>query len=544
MKKFILLLVSIITLSSNAQVNYFVQVGGKSETYIRDLAILDKDDIVCGLDFNTEEKGSGIAVLDNNGSVKWGKEIIFSGSQRTHVFNVLCANESIYVHGLLQHEFNQYPFILKLDNHGTMLKSILFQLGSSAFHAINQIQQLEDGNFLCSFSHETGVSFVKLTPELDVVWSTTLDRTIYGTGKQPGYDFEIQENGDIIACGKSGYHFNVIKMDKRGQVLWSNDITIEDFSQAKTILTLSNGDLILTGDFLPKEGFTSFVMYLNGTDGTPVWTKKLDQFDGTFHYQQSELIGDEIHLTLMGNNNPSMNNPIFQNYYVIMNVSGEVLSAFRNGEKYIMADYQRTIRGDQGSIIFGSAYDENYKISGLIHAYPSHELDACYWTPIAVSTTEVTVPPNRYFRAEYTSSKMNRMDYAIELNPINITTTNSCEPVSDESTENEEFTAVEDQNYNDEEEIKSIIEEVENAIVAEREFIIYPNPNEGIFRIKTDYEIVHVFILDQAGRLLFEGDMEDGETVNLSEQPNGMYIMKILTDGNSLIRRVQINRNR
>lgn len=74
--------------------------------------------------------------------------------------------------------------------------------------------------------------------------------------------------------------------------------------------------------------------------------------------------------------------------------------------------------------------------------------------------------------------------------------------------------------------------------IASREFdelLIYPNPTDGLFRIKTVEKIDNVEIFDSLGKLI----KSTCETeINLTEFPTGTYFIKIEIDKNFVLREV------
>jgi len=513
-----------------SQFNYLVNVSTGESTFIRDAVILNDESIVCALELEKEDiSNSAVAQIDTDGKARWAKKIEIAESQEVFVYDVLKhGNGSYYVHGLTLIAYQQYAFILRISPEGNLENQTFFELGSSSFYGINKMKLAKDGDLICSFSHYRGVSFVRLNPRGSVVWGTTIARNIHGSHRGPGYDFQLTEDEGIIACGKNNYHFGLIKLSNNGDVIWDQDISMGTYSQAKTLQLLPDGDIFITGDYLPEPGFTSFIMRVNGVDGSPVWAKEIDQFDGSFHYQQTELLNDEIHLSMMGNNDPSKMDPDFQNYYVKINYDGEVLGAYRNGDLYDLADYQRLVRTDNGSIIYGSAYNEDRKIAGLVHSYKSQDFDMCYWSALELSTSPVSETAVLSFGANKVEAIRNTDSPDIQLTDIRLNSQGTCNQVWNESTDKEEENALRSSAG------------VENALVENHEFTVFPNPNDGIFTIRTTYEYVSTTVLDVSGKVIFEGKLENDQVIDLSGRPAGIYIMNIVTESESFIRRVQI----
>jgi hypothetical protein len=514
------------------QHNCLISNSNAKSVSIRDVEVSDDLSLICGLDFVKKKKLlGGVAQVNENGSISWAKSIDFEGMDRTYTYDVAQrANGNFYVHGLTKEELLQYAFVLEFDPSGQLVNSFYFNLGETYFWAINKMEVQENGDLIFFFSHYGGTSIAKTTADGGLLWGKTVSRRIVGTGKQAGYDFRVMEDGSIIGCGKNEMHFSVIKLSENGKLLWDKNIELGSYSQAKAIEVLPTGNVVVSGDYLPENGrFTSFLMELDGEYGTPNWSKKLDQFDGSFHYQQLAWVKNELHLSLMGNNDPSKMDPDFHNYYVRLDIDGEVIRAYRNGDKYQLADYQRLIREDNYTIVYGSVYTENRTVEGMIHTYNSHELDMCYWTELDVTTS---------FLKEYagtTEGIYSIEDFTLsEKLPLllvneQLKTEATCRPVMGESTENEELIAAEAPAGQ------------EKSILEYNEFTIYPNPNDGLFTIKTSYQTVDATVYDLTGKVVYEGRLEDGDRIDLRGQPKGVYMMSIVTESEKITRRIVIN---
>ena len=66
---------------------------------------------------------------------------------------------------------------------------------------------------------------------------------------------------------------------------------------------------------------------------------------------------------------------------------------------------------------------------------------------------------------------------------------------------------------------------------------IYPNPTKGIFSIRTDVDDLEVAIYSTLGKLIWKEKISGGlEQINLSQQPKGIYFVK-LKSGNKIEQR-------
>ena len=67
-----------------------------------------------------------------------------------------------------------------------------------------------------------------------------------------------------------------------------------------------------------------------------------------------------------------------------------------------------------------------------------------------------------------------------------------------------------------------------NEIKSELNIAIYPNPTTGIFTIRTDLDNIEIEIYSTIGRLVLKKNLLGGlHTINISDQPKGIYFIKI-----------------
>lgn len=534
-----------------SQHNYMITSPGADATFIRDAEVVDGKTLLCALDLRHDRDGnidiieSGMVSMDISGKANWSALAHVEGSEKTLGFDAIHhPNGDFYFHGMTIVDYQQYGFVLRVDASGKLVNSSIFHLGTDISYAINKMKIDTEGNLILSMYSGDALKFVALSPEGKINWSTGLSTSSEGTGKQPGYDFQLTDDG-LIAVGKRGSQFSILELSKSGEIKSNYTYSIGDYSLAKTVQVLDDGNILVTGDYLKDINYHSFIAKIDGTNGMPLWVKCVDQFDGTFHYQQTELVDNEIHWSLMGNNNPSMMDPEFFNYYMRLDYNGDVLNAYRNGEKYDLADYQRLMRADEGSVIYGSAYNDKKAVGGLVHSYETHEFDPCYWSELNLTTSPSDLKMYNSFSAPMRKNVELTNEIQITLKKFNIKSEGTCEQVWEESTELEEENAV----IPDipAETVETIVENDEfarenheNLLAPEHEFTVFPNPNRGVFTIRTDYLMVDVVILDQAGKVVYQGVAENGDTINLSDHPTGVYIMKIITETDNFIRRVVI----
>ena len=67
---------------------------------------------------------------------------------------------------------------------------------------------------------------------------------------------------------------------------------------------------------------------------------------------------------------------------------------------------------------------------------------------------------------------------------------------------------------------------------------VYPNPTNGIIKIKTDKEILYFKIFNLFGQLMFEAGFQN--EIDISELNSGLYILKLYDNTNLMIKTIKI----
>ncbi len=81
------------------------------------------------------------------------------------------------------------------------------------------------------------------------------------------------------------------------------------------------------------------------------------------------------------------------------------------------------------------------------------------------------------------------------------------------------------------------------GITTEKEIVfnIYPNPADNYLFIESDYQVHTVQLVDLMGRVLMESNFENSIRIDLNNYPSGIYLIKLITNGNVQTKRVIIN---
>jgi uncharacterized repeat protein (TIGR03803 family) len=80
-------------------------------------------------------------------------------------------------------------------------------------------------------------------------------------------------------------------------------------------------------------------------------------------------------------------------------------------------------------------------------------------------------------------------------------------------------------------------------ISSENNFSIYPNPSNGIFRLNAEITSGEIFVYNTMGEIIFQSKIENRQsTINLADQPNGIYFATIRTETNSFTQKIIIDK--
>ncbi len=66
-----------------------------------------------------------------------------------------------------------------------------------------------------------------------------------------------------------------------------------------------------------------------------------------------------------------------------------------------------------------------------------------------------------------------------------------------------------------------------NVSSVDNEIVVYPNPSSGFFKVETSNPC-DILISDITGKIIYQKDNYFNETINLSNNTPGVYIIKII----------------
>ncbi len=76
--------------------------------------------------------------------------------------------------------------------------------------------------------------------------------------------------------------------------------------------------------------------------------------------------------------------------------------------------------------------------------------------------------------------------------------------------------------------------------VNETQISVYPNPSNGIFNVKTSSnDVSNIYIYDMSGKIIYSNILNtDVNTIDISNQANGLYLIKVQTNDEIIIKKV------
>ena len=72
---------------------------------------------------------------------------------------------------------------------------------------------------------------------------------------------------------------------------------------------------------------------------------------------------------------------------------------------------------------------------------------------------------------------------------------------------------------------------------------LYPNPNNGTFKLDMSMATATIEVIDISGRIVFSTLLSSGSSITLPAESNGIYFVKAIgVDGSVTVKRVMVNK--
>jgi hypothetical protein len=451
-------------------------------------------------------------------------------------------------------------WVIKLDTSG----NILWQrsLGGSLADAAFSIQQTADTGFIVgglTTSSDGDVTFnyggtdywiVKLDTSGNIQWQKCLG----GTATDKAYSIKQTKDRGYIVAGTTnsnngdvsgnhstvtGYDYWVVKLDTSGNIQWQKCLGGSQWDEAYSIQETNDSGYIVTGytqsndgDVTGNNGYYSqydyWVVKLNNL-GNIQWQKCLGgtQSDWALSIKQT-FDGNYIVAGLSDSNDSDVTghhgNSYFDDFWIVkLDTSGNILwqRSYGGTQSENAYDIQQT--NDSGFVICGIASSNNGDVTGLHGIYCDVwvvKIDSAgnlQWqktlggSKIDYGESIQQIKDNGYILAGYTLSNDGDVsgnhdtsgihyDYwIVKLGPAPL--------------------------------------EIQKQKISSN-ILIYPNPSDRNFTVNVPNNTKYIEISNSLGQVLEKRNVYHEEKVNFEIKDDGFYFVRIVTDKESITKKV------
>jgi hypothetical protein len=260
------------------------------------------------LDENDNSANNIIVKYDADMNVLWSKELKVSGfPERGYEFNKMTelANGDLYIY-FSARDIDYYTnhFIVRMNNTGNVLWSKNFYVDYTGTQYLTpKLKVNEDEELLVVLSHFTQIDVVKLDNTGNIVFGYAMKTDSI---KNPAFDCEFTHDKGAIVTAKSSFDNEFIKIDSLGNVQWANRMHDANYyCQPRSISRCADGNMLVAGLALTTSN-RGMLMKMD-TLGNKIWMKEyysslfpMDGFDEVkvlanghillFEYLQAKVI--------------------------------------------------------------------------------------------------------------------------------------------------------------------------------------------------------------------------------------------------------------
>ncbi len=254
----LLLVITLLPLGTNAQSGYFKKIlGGPDPDAPYDIVTTpDGGFLIAGGSGNYSWADGGQAMLfrtDSAGNALWNKGY---GGENTETFYALkTTSDSGFVAYGVTNSFGQGAYdmyLIRVDGQGDTLWSRTYG-GSDWEEGHDLVRFSDDGMALLGTTHSFGkggadLYLLRTTASGDTLWTQTIGTPGHETGEALVHtqDDGLVAVGSITPKGQDTTSAYVVKTDNAGQVLWDTVITKGYETVATTVTEKDNGEIVMT----------------------------------------------------------------------------------------------------------------------------------------------------------------------------------------------------------------------------------------------------------------------------------------------------------
>ncbi len=436
-----------------------------------------------------------VAKIDSNGNPIWSKvcenllrkssglnfKLISSLSDSSYLLVSTMYNDSLK---------NEITLCIKIDSKGDTLWTTAI-LNEGYTNLKNGCSTYDNGFVLVGHTYvEQNKILIPYLIKLNANGKIEWTRLIYGTNSSNCNNY-VKQDVDSNYYVMLNYS-SISKMTSQGEFLWSRTYTEKDSSRTwlRDFLIVKNGIVALIDD---RNGHK--IMRLN-KDGDVLWSKSYESENQTYIGACSFIKTSDNGYAMIG---PT------SHYSTIIKTDsmGDVqfVKRLEIDADYILqtANSEYLIYGN-GPLFENKKKSENYEsLIGLIQLDSLGNADNCIsYAGAIVSDTSILTDT-----LSFTYKNGGELSYtSLEIYPVDLYSEDMCMPF-----------------------IVSV-----NDIPNNPETLVYPNPGDGHFTLKTTKSIkAEIYIFDTLGQFVLKTSIEGKEaSFNLINKPNGLYIYHLV----------------
>lgn len=398
-------------------------------------------------------------------------------------------------------------YLIKLNNSGDTLWTRAY--GGTGDEAGNSIKQTSDGGFIIAgYSNSSSAGFfdvyiLKVDSQGTFQWA----KTYGGTSTEFANDIELTNNGFIVAgyssLGAGNFDAYLIKTDFLGNMTWSKKYGGPSHDYGYSVQPTSDGGYILTGSIL-SSGAGNHDVYLIKTNnmGDTLWTKSYGGTQADFGYAVKQMPDNGY--TIAGTSYSFFGTGSTSDVYLLnTNDRGDLNWSRMIGSVSIDEAHTLALTSDGGFLIGGLAwtFGGSTKYDLYLIKCDSIGITGCF------ENTPNTITSNTVIDVISPSTLVAN---------ANAITTNTQSVIGNGGA----ITPL------------CISVNVQNNIG--NNFSIFPNPNNGLFNIIFEGEVVGgtLEIINFTGSIIYKEEVENKKMfeVNVRANANGLYLLKVISD--------------
>jgi hypothetical protein len=418
------------------------------------------------------------------------------------------------------------------------------------------------------------VYLIKTKPNGDTIWT----RNIGGTDNEQGYCIkETSDNKYIIAgtiyLSDSYSDVYMVKTDTSGDVLWQKTYDFNTPTSGERMLVLGNGYLIL-GEIYNSVSESNLVLLIRTNNlGDTLWTKKI---------QSNYQLGDPVSIAICSDNGYLITSETVEEEDGSVLMKTDSLGCIKPSVNSITGEpdvsiydtitfHNYSLRGSwyywycgSGTIVSGQGTDQvniYWTHTGIdtLYSVTSNEcgsdtasylvhIDSCV-VPEISSITGDLFPPLGSIAPYYVNKIEGKkpINYHWTLNYDTIQSGQGTDTVTIEWNHlGMHYLTVLASNECGSDTSSAVIDVFiggisDNSVSNSLNVPVYPNPVKNVLYLKfpDGYDCFEVKIVDVYGRQKYCNTMLSGlNEINISDQPDGMYFLKIRANNKILIKKI------